>query len=139
VALVSPNTIDTTLVQDGRAAASITPAVIRQIVDSLAGVFIPAPQTATYTVALSDRGCMIEFNTSSAVTLQIPTNASVAFDVGTVIGWYQAGTGTVTIAAVSTGTTAVRTSASLQARAQYSQGIIRKRATDEWVVSGDLL
>lgn len=141
MALVSPNVIDTTLVQDGRAAASITPSVIRQIVDSLAGIFSAAsPQAgATYVAALADRGTMLEFNSSSPQQLQIPTNASVAFDIGTVIGWYQAGAGALTVTAVTAGTTTIRTSSSAAARAQYSSGTIRKRGTDEWVLSGDLL
>jgi len=133
----SPDTVNTTLFQDGQAAGSITPSDARILVDSLAGV-AAATKTVSYTVALIDRGTVIEFNSASAVTLSIPTNASVAFDIGTVIGFYQMGAGQLTISAVTPGTTTVRPVASPTTRAQYSEGRIRKRATDEWVVSGDL-
>jgi hypothetical protein len=137
--IISPSSIDSTLIQDGQAAGSITPLVFRKVVDSLAGAASPTAITAsTYTLVLTDRGTVIEFNSSSAQTLLIPTNASVAFDIGTVIGWFQYGVGQLTIAAVSSGTTTLRTASSLTARTRYSSGSIRKRATDEWVVMGDV-
>src|SRR3954462_15099630 len=119
--------------QDGRAAGSITPAIFRKIIDSLAGSFNGTPQTgASYTAAIADRGIILEFNSASAQTLTIPTNANAAFDIGTIIGWYQMGVGVLTIAG-AVGVT-VRTSATSNARAQFSSGTIRKRATDEWVL-----
>lgn len=137
--IISPSSIDSTLIQDGQAAGSITPLVFRKVVDSLAGAASPTAITAAnYTIVLTDRGTVIEFNSSSAQNLLIPTNASVAFDIGTVIGWFQYGVGQLTIGAVSSGTTSIRTSSSYTARTRYSSGSIRKRATDEWVLVGDL-
>lgn len=51
----------------------------------------------TYTLALGDRDTMVEFTNASAVTVTIPTNASVALPVGTAISLLQAGTGQVTV------------------------------------------
>lgn len=134
----SPDTNDTTLIQDGQAAGSITPADIRIMNNSLAGIFAPTAKTSNYTVVLADRGTCLEMNSSSALTFFIPTNASVAFDLGTVIEFCQIGTGQVSITATTPGTTTLRTASSATTRAQWSHVSVRKRATDEWVVSGDL-
>lgn len=138
MAIESPNTIDTTEIEDGQAAGSITAARVRGIVDSLAGVFAPAAKTADYTITLADRGTCLEMNSASAHTFFVPTNASVAFDLGTIIEFCRVGTGALSITAVTPGTTTIRTTSSATARAQWSHVSIRKRATDEWVLSGDL-
>lgn len=93
-------------------------------------------KTANYTLVMSDAGQVIEMNSASVLTLTVPANASVAFPVGTVVEVCQLGTGQVTVAAAA-GVT-IRTSSSLTTRTQYSCASIRKRATDEWVLSGDL-
>lgn len=134
----SPETINTTEVQDGQAAGSIVPLRIRKIVDSLAGVYSLAAKTADYTVTLADRGTCLEMNSASAHTFFIPTNASVAFDLGTVIEFCQVGAGQVSITATTPGTTTIRNTSSATTRVQWSHVSVRKRATDEWVLSGDL-
>jgi hypothetical protein len=138
--ILSPNLVNTTLLQDGQAAGSITPAVMRTVVDSLAGIVPSTPITgASRTLIATDRDTVIEFNSASPQQLIVPTNASVGFDVGTVIGWYQHGTGQLSIVAATPATTLIRTSSSANARTQYSSGTLRKRATDEWVLSGDVV
>lgn len=93
-------------------------------------------KTASYTLALSDSGELVEFNSATAVTCTVPLNSAVAFPVGTVISISQYGAGQVTIAA--TGGVTIRTPVSLTTRVQYSEVSLRKRATDEWILSGDL-
>jgi hypothetical protein len=90
---------------------------------------------ATYTLALTDGGQVVEFTNASAVTLTVPTNASVAFPVGTLIGVLQYGAGQVTISGA--GVTFRSAGGQLRTNVQYSAVWLRKRATDEWVVSGD--
>lgn len=95
----------------------------------------PNTQTGTsYTLVLADAGKVVEMNNASANTLTVPPNSSVAFDIGTVIGVYRMGAGSTTVVQGS-GVT-VRNVGSL--RAQYSEASLRKRATDEWVLAGDL-
>jgi hypothetical protein len=89
----------------------------------------------TYTLVLADAGKIVEMNNASPNTLTVPPNSSVAFPVGTVIDVYQMGVGTTTVAQGS-GVT-VRNAGQL--RAQYSEASLRKRATNEWVLRGDLL
>ena len=93
-------------------------------------------KTADYTLALGDSGECVEANLSTAIVFTVPPNSSVAFPVGTTVELCRLGTGSLTVAA-GAGVT-LRTPSSLTARAQYSSMSLRKRATDEWVVAGDL-
>ena len=135
----SIDTIDTTLIQDGQAAGSITPADIRVVTNSLAGKFSPAAKTGDYTLALTDRGTRLEMNSASNFSFFINTDAAVNFDVGAVIEFCRMGAGTVTIAATTPGTTTLRSpTGTFTIRAQYSHASVIKRAANEWVLSGDL-
>ena len=63
-------------------------------------------QTATYTVVLADADQkLVTMSVAGANDFQIPTNANVAFPVGTVINVIQIGAGQTTIKAVTSGTT----------------------------------
>ena len=94
-------------------------------------------QSASYTLVLADAGTAIDIGSASSTTVTVPPNASVAFPVGTVIEVCRYGTGAVTIAA-GAGVT-IRSRGSLMAvAAQYSSVSLRKRATDEWILVGDL-
>ena len=99
-------------------------------------------QTATYTVVLGDTFKLVTMSVAGANDFQIPTNASVAFPVGTVINVIQIGAGQTTIKAVTSGTTTISsTGASAIApklRAQFSAASCIKVATDTWYVVGDI-
>ena len=100
-------------------------------------------QTATYTVVLADADQkLVTMSVASANDFQIPTNANVAFPVGTVINVIQIGAGQTTIKAVTSGTTTISsTGASAIApklRAQFSAASCIKVATDTWYVVGDI-
>lgn len=97
------------------------------------------PQTVAYELVLADNGKMVEVSSASAVTLSIPTNANQAFATGAQITILQTSTGQVTIAATTPGTTTVNGSPGLKLRAQWSSAVCIKRATDSWVVLGDLV
>jgi hypothetical protein len=89
-------------------------------------------------LVLADASKMITLTNAAAITLSVPTNASVAFPVGTTIDLAQMGAGKVTVAAVTPGTTTVNATPSLGFRAQYSAATLIKLATDNWLVVGDL-
>ena len=97
------------------------------------------PQTVAYELVLADNGKMVEVSSASAVTLSIPTNANQAFATGAQITILQTSTGQVTIAATDAGTTTVNGTPGLKLRAQWSSAVCIKRATDSWVVLGDLV
>jgi hypothetical protein len=102
-------------------------------------VSIPLIQNAqtgtTYTFVLADAGKLLEFNNAGAITVTVPTNASVAYPIGTQINILQTGAGQVTVAA---GSTTVNATPGLKLRAQWSSATLIKRATDTWVLVGDL-
>ena len=94
-------------------------------------------QTGTpYTLALADRGQTVTMDNASANTVTIPTNASVAFAVGSVVTVIQKGAGVTTIAG-ATGVTVNGVSAGSGDMSAQWQGVaVMKIATDEWIVSG---
>jgi len=103
----------------------------------------PTFSTNAYTLVASDAGnILLASNSSTAATLSVPTNASVAFPIGTQITMLQVGSGLITIQAVSSGTTTINstgaTATAPKLRAQYSAASIIKTATDTWYVFGDV-
>jgi len=100
-------------------------------------------QTATYTVVLADADQkLVTMSVGSANDFLIPTNANVAFAVGTVINVIQIGAGQTTIKAVTSGTTTISstgaTATAPKLRAQFSAASCIKVATDTWYVVGDI-
>lgn len=94
-------------------------------------------QTAAYTLALADANKAVEITSATAVSVTVPPSSTIAFPIGTTIDIAQCGAGAVTLAP-GAGVT-LRTPASLVSRAQWSTLSIRKRATDEWIVTGDMV
>lgn len=90
----------------------------------------------TYTLVLSDNGKIVEASNASAITITVPLNSSVAFPVGTQIQILQTGAGQISIAGAS-GVT-VNANPGLKLRAQWSIATLIKRATDTWVLVGDI-
>lgn len=106
-------------------------------IDKIGAQVVATTQSGTtYTLALADQGKVVELTSATAVTLTVPTNASVAFPVGTMVGLLQYGAGQVTLSPAG-GVTLRSSGSRLKTAAQYSAVWVRKRATDEWVVTGD--
>jgi len=130
---------DTALVKDGASA-------IRSLgssVDSALAQLTLNAQTASYTAVLTDnRNKLVTMSVASANDFLIPTNASVAFPIGSVINVIQIGAGQTTIKAVTSGTTTISstgaTATTPKLRAQYSAASCIKVATDTWYVVGDI-
>jgi hypothetical protein len=95
-------------------------------------------QTAAYTLVLTDASKLVTLTNALALTLSVPTDASVAFPIGTTIDLAQMGAGKVTVAAVTPGTTTVNGTPSLGFRAQYSAATLIKIAANNWLLVGDL-
>lgn len=91
----------------------------------------------TYTLVLSDASLkLVELSNASPITLTVPLNSSVAFPVGSQINIIQTGAGQVTVAGA--GGVTVNATPGLKLRAQWSAATLIKRATDTWVLVGDL-
>jgi len=101
---------------------------------------VGSDQTADYTAVLTDQyQTLVPMNKATAVAFKIPTNASVAFPVGTAITVLNKGAGAVTISAVTSGTTTVLSAGTTPAAptlAQYKSAVCIKSATDTWYVCG---
>jgi hypothetical protein len=99
-------------------------------------------EIASYTAVLANNGQIVTMDNASANTFSIPTNASVAFPIGTQINVLQIGAGQTTIQAVTSGTTTIQsTGASAAApklRVRYSAATCVKAGTDLWYVFGDI-
>ena len=94
-------------------------------------------KTDSYTLsALTERDSLVEVAKATATTITIPLNSAVAFPVGTSIDILQTSTGQVTIAG-DAGVT-VNSTPGLKLRTQWSTATLFKRATNTWVVYGDL-
>jgi hypothetical protein len=109
-------------------------------VNGLITFTVGSDQTADYTAVLTDQyQVLVPMNKATAVAFKIPTNASVAFPVGTAITILNKGAGTVTISATTSGTTTVLSAGAVAASptvAQYKTAVCVKTATDIWYVVG---
>lgn len=105
---------------------------------TLAGGSAVSSQTGTaYTAVLADAGKYIQFSNAAAITFTIPPNASVAFDIGTVIEVEQYGAGALTIAPGAGVTINSRGSDYILA-GRYAVAALKKVATNIWTLTGDL-
>jgi len=96
---------------------------------------VPA-KTSAYTFASGDKNKFIELD--GTFTVSIPTDQTFNFGIGTQIHILNIGTGTITVAPVSTATTTVNATPGLKLRAQWSGATCIKRAANTWVLLGDL-
>jgi hypothetical protein len=90
-------------------------------------------QAGSYTLVLTDSYDLVEM--SGGGTLTVPTNASVAFPVGTQINVLQTGASQVTVGGAGV---TINGTPGLKLRTQWSGATLIKRATDTWVLVGDL-
>ncbi len=101
---------------------------------------VEADKTDDYTLVLADSyQNLVPMNKGTAVALKIPTNATAAIPVGTVITVLNKGAGLCTISAVTPGTTTVLSAGAVAASptlGQYKTAACIKTATDTWYVVG---
>jgi hypothetical protein len=94
-------------------------------------------KTASYTLSsLNEKDSMIEMNAAGATTVTIPTDAAVAFPIGTSLDVLRVGAGAVDVAGA--GGVTVNATPGLKLRAQWSSATLIKRAANTWVLVGDL-
>jgi len=108
--------------------------------NSLPTFTVGTANTNDYTAILADQYQLLEImNKATAIAFNIPTNASVAFPIGTAITVLNVGAGTCTIKAVTPGTTTVLSAGATAAQptiGQYKSAVCIKTATDTWYVVG---
>jgi len=108
--------------------------------NGLTAFTVGTANTVDYTAVLNDQYQVLELmNKATAIAFKIPTDASVAFAVGTVITVLNIGAGTCTISAVTPGTTTVLSAGATAASptlAQYRSAACIKTAANTWYVVG---
>jgi hypothetical protein len=88
----------------------------------------------TYTLVLADNAKVVTLSNASAITVTVPTNASVAFPIGVQVNLVQLGAGQVTVTSSAT----IRSQGSkLKLNGQYAAASLLKIASDEWVLIGN--
>jgi hypothetical protein len=108
--------------------------------NGLVAFTVGAAQTGDYTAVIADAYQVVELmNKGTSIAYKIPTNASVAFPIGTVLTVLNIGAGVCTISAVTSGTTTILSAGAVAAAptlAQYKSAACIKTGTDTWYVVG---
>jgi len=121
------------------------PAVTGDVVTSTLWNGLPAftintTATTDYTAVLADSYQVLQqMNKATAIAFKIPTNATAAIPVGSVITVLNIGAGTCTISAVTSGTTTVLSAGATAAAptlGQYKSAACIKVASDTWYIVG---
>jgi hypothetical protein len=131
--------IDTATTADLTTAQTLTN---KTLTDPKINLAFTADTGSSYTAVLTDNGKVVTMNNGSGNTFRIPTNASVAFPIGTQLNVLSIGAGQTTINAVTSGTTTIQstgaTAAEPKLRVRYSSATCIKAGTDLWYVIGDI-
>jgi len=110
--------------------------------NSLVAFTVGTANTTDYTAVLADAYQVLEImNKATAIAYKIPTDASVAFPVGTALTILNIGAGLCTISAVTPGTTTVLSAGAVAASptlAQYKTAVAIKTAANTWYVVGGI-
>jgi len=108
--------------------------------NGLTAFTVGTANTVDYTAVLADQYQVLQLmNKATAVAFKIPTDASVAFAVGTAITVLNIGVGVCTISAVTPGTTTILSAGATAASptlAQYKSAVCIKTAANAWYVVG---
>jgi len=110
------------------------------IFNGLPAFAVQVAKTVDYTAASGDEyQQLVQMNKATAIAFKLPTDATFAFPVGTVITVLNIGVGTCTISAVTPGTTTVLSAGTVAASptlAQYKSAACIKTAANAWYVVG---
>jgi hypothetical protein len=90
--------------------------------------------TSNYTVATSDAGKLLIFNSASALTVTVPY---ATFDVASTIDVITINTGDITFVATDSGVN-LNGTPGLTLRAQYSAASLVQYSSYNWLLAGDL-
>jgi len=110
------------------------------IFNGLPAFAVQVAKTADYTAASGDEyQQLVQMNKATAVAFKLPVDATYNFPIGTVITVLSIGAGTVTISAVTPGTTTVLSAGAVAASptlGQYKSAACIKTAANAWYVVG---
>lgn len=124
----------------------ITQPHVKYVLNQSTGYYMPlalgvqpisAPVSASYTLAMSDAGSVVDMNFAGANTITVPNDTVLPLPVGVVIDVTASGAGATTIAAGS-GASIVKAAAdSFTISGQHKTARLRKIAANTWRVSAN--
>jgi hypothetical protein len=119
--------------------SSVTGTTVKDALETLKsnGATINPQTDTTYQLVLTDAGKIVTLTNASPIAVTIPTNAVVAFPVGTRTDLIQGGAGKVTFSGA--GVTIKSKSSNKSIGAQNVGVSLIKEATDTWYLIGDLI
>jgi hypothetical protein len=98
----------------------------------------PGTVTGTaYTAGPNDAGIFTRFTNAGPVAFTIPPNSAVPFPIGTELPYSQAGAGIVTVVP-GAGVTVNSRGSVMTTAGRYAVAMLKKVATDTWLLTGDL-
>lgn len=103
--------------------------------DQYDNITLNAQTGTTYTLVLGDAHKLVTLNNASAITLTIPTESVVAFDIGDQVNIVQLGAGQVTVGGA--GVTLRAQGGKNKLNGQYAIGTLIKLNTNEWLLVGN--
>ena len=133
---------------NARAIAAVTNTTLSNItvsgniiLNSYSVGYLEAPQNAqntSYTLTITDSGKHIYSQNTATQVLTIPTNANVAFNVGTMVSIVLQGSGSMTISPFSGVTLYLAGNSTSASRtiSTYGMATLMKVATNTWFING---
>jgi hypothetical protein len=95
-------------------------------------------QAASYVLALTDIGKLVEMNVGTANTLTVPSSSTANFPIGAKIDIAQYGAGQTTVTTGSVNVSLRSAGNATKLAAQYAGATVVKIATDEWYLFGNI-
>lgn len=108
---------------------TLTAPVINLAINAKTGI-------TSYSLVLTDNGKLTTLSNTSAITVTVPTNASVAFPVGAQVNIQQSNTGQVTVVGAG-GVTINGTGTKLRTR--WSAATLVQTSSNVWTLIGDIV
>jgi hypothetical protein len=100
--------------------------------------YATSSSATSYTISSANSGKMTEFTSGTDVTITIPTDpTNVTWPIGSNLELRQMGAGRL-IFSVTSPATIVSTDGYLKTRTQYSSAFLEKRASNAWILTGDI-
>lgn len=125
-------------IQQFSAGQTLTAAQMNALQESDFNYTVNTQSGTSYTLLASDLGKMIKFTNSGSVTLTVPTDASVSFNVGDRITLMLDSTGTLTVVGAS-GVTVNSEGSIFELNTRYSIATLVKLAANSWILTGVLM
>jgi len=129
-----------TAVNANNAISTISPAFVDMATGQvlLGNTYVNINPGTSLTLVLADANTSYYTTSATTVTFTVPTNASVAFPIGTRIDFFQGGGGQIVFTAAG-GVTINSAFSNLKVGQQFTGATLLKTATNTWLLVGNLV